>query len=262
MTYECFLKINKDLLDSTGNHICYLVITYNGKESEKEYVYMCNLITLRYLTLTWYCKLTILQFLKSFELSLKIFVMNNLSLLVTFIFKHLVNKVLLLLLINYYWLKNNEIFTLFTPQKNSQYFKILLQKSSTTYTHRMSTWNGGLSVFCESFRKYLLLSLLCRSARVLLGHLDLVTLHYYRQLSSSTSFAAGVVQSLNHVSLQPQELLHAKLPFPPLSPRVCSNSCPLSQWCYPTISSSVVPFSSYPQSFPASEPIHLSVKWE
>ena len=170
--------------------------------------------------------------------------MNNLSLLVTFIFKHLVNKVLLLLLlINYYWLKNNEIFTLFTPQKNSQYFKMLLQKSSTTYTHRMSTWNGGLSVFCESFCKYLLLSLLCRSARVLLGHLDLVTLHYYRQLSSSTSFAAGVVQSLNHVSLQPQELLHAKLPFPPLSPRVCSNSCPLSQWCYLTISSSATLFS-------------------
>ena len=38
----------------------------------------------------------------------------------------------------------------------------------------------------------------------------------------------------------------------PLSPRVCSNSCPLSQWCHPTISSSVALFSSCPQSFPAS----------
>ena len=37
-----------------------------------------------------------------------------------------------------------------------------------------------------------------------------------------------------------------------LSPRICSNSCPLSRWCYPTISSSVVPFSAYLQSFPAS----------
>ena len=37
-----------------------------------------------------------------------------------------------------------------------------------------------------------------------------------------------------------------------LSPGICSNSCPLSQWCHPTISSSVVPFSSCPQSFPAS----------
>ena len=41
---------------------------------------------------------------------------------------------------------------------------------------------------------------------------------------------------------------------PSLSPRVCSNSCPLSQWCHPTISSSVAPLSSSSQSFPASEP--------
>ena len=40
--------------------------------------------------------------------------------------------------------------------------------------------------------------------------------------------------------------------FPSLSPRVCSNSCPSSQWCHPTISSSVAPFSPCPQSFPAS----------
>ena len=47
-------------------------------------------------------------------------------------------------------------------------------------------------------------------------------------------------------------LQHARLPCPSLSPRVCSNSCPLSQWCHPTISSSVAPFSSCCQSFPAS----------
>jgi len=45
---------------------------------------------------------------------------------------------------------------------------------------------------------------------------------------------------------------HARLPSPSLSPRICSNSCPLSQQCHPTISSSVTPFSSCPQSFPAS----------
>ena len=45
---------------------------------------------------------------------------------------------------------------------------------------------------------------------------------------------------------------HAWLPCPSLSPCICLNSCPLSQWCHPTISSSVIPFSSYPQSFPAS----------
>ena len=47
-------------------------------------------------------------------------------------------------------------------------------------------------------------------------------------------------------------LQHARLPCPSVSPRVCSNSCPLSPWCHPTISCSVAPFSSCPQSFPAS----------
>ena len=53
-------------------------------------------------------------------------------------------------------------------------------------------------------------------------------------------------------SLQPRGLQHARLSCPPLSPGVCSNSCPLSQWCHPTISSSVAPFSSFTQSFVAS----------
>ena len=52
--------------------------------------------------------------------------------------------------------------------------------------------------------------------------------------------------------LWPCELQHARLPCPSLSPRVCLNSCALSQWCHPTISSSVTLFSSCPQSFPAS----------
>ena len=59
-------------------------------------------------------------------------------------------------------------------------------------------------------------------------------------------------------SLQPHELQHASpsCPLPP--PRVYSNSCPLSQWCHPTISSSVVPFSSCLQSFPASLSLQMS----
>ena len=52
-------------------------------------------------------------------------------------------------------------------------------------------------------------------------------------------------------SLRPHELQHARLPCPSLSPRVCPNSCPVSQWCHSTNSSSVIPFSS-PQSSPAS----------
>ena len=50
----------------------------------------------------------------------------------------------------------------------------------------------------------------------------------------------------------PHGLQHTRLPSPSLSPGACSNSCPLCQWRHPTISCSVVPFSSCPQSFPAS----------
>ena len=62
-----------------------------------------------------------------------------------------------------------------------------------------------------------------------------------------------MVQLLSHVRfLQSRGLQLARVPCPSLSPGICSNPCPLSRWCHPTISSSVVPFSSCPQSFPAS----------
>ena len=50
--------------------------------------------------------------------------------------------------------------------------------------------------------------------------------------------------------LQPHGLQHARIPCPSLTPGACSNSCPLSLWCHPTISSSVIPFSSHLQSSP------------
>ena len=59
-------------------------------------------------------------------------------------------------------------------------------------------------------------------------------------------------------SLQTHGLLLARLPCPSPTPGVYSNSCPLSQWCHPTITSSIVPFSSHLQSFPASESFHMS----
>ena len=52
-------------------------------------------------------------------------------------------------------------------------------------------------------------------------------------------------------TLWPHGLQHTRPPCPSPTPRACSNSCPSSRWCHPTISSSVVPFSSCPQSFPA-----------
>ena len=71
-------------------------------------------------------------------------------------------------------------------------------------------------------------------------------------------YTAFVQSLITSNFLQPHELQHARLPCPSLSPEVCSNSCALSQGCYPTISSSVVPFSSCPQSFPASVSLAMS----
>ena len=59
-------------------------------------------------------------------------------------------------------------------------------------------------------------------------------------------------------SLQPHGLQLTRLPCPSATSGVCSNSCPLSQWCHPTISSSVVPFSSWLQSFLASASFPMS----
>ena len=59
-------------------------------------------------------------------------------------------------------------------------------------------------------------------------------------------------------SLRPHEPQHARPPCPSPTPRVHPNPCPLSWWCHPTISSSVIPFSSCPQSFPASGSFPMS----
>jgi len=70
----------------------------------------------------------------------------------------------------------------------------------------------------------------------------------------SLQFSSSVVSD----SLQPPEPQHARPPCPSPTPRVHPNPCPLSQWCHPTISSSVVPFPSCPQSFPASGSFPMS----
>ena len=71
---------------------------------------------------------------------------------------------------------------------------------------------------------------------------------------SSIQFSHSVVSN----SLQPHEPQHAKPPCPSPTPGVYPNPCPLSQWCHPAISSSVIPFSSCPQPFPASWSFQMS----
>ena len=75
--------------------------------------------------------------------------------------------------------------------------------------------------------------------------------------SSVVQFSRSVVSD----SLQPHESHHAMSPCPSPTPRVHLNSHSLSRWCHPAISSSVVPFSSCPQSLPASGSFPLRMRW-
>ena len=80
---------------------------------------------------------------------------------------------------------------------------------------------------------------------------SIVFLYFFALFSS--------VQSLSHVQLlQPHGLQHARPPCLTPTPEIYSNSCILSQWCHPIISSSVIPSSSHPPSFPASRSFQLS----
>ena len=76
----------------------------------------------------------------------------------------------------------------------------------------------------------------------------------YPMISFSVQFSGSVVSD----SLQPHESQHARPPCPSPTPGVHLDSRPSSQWCHPAISSSVVPFSSCPQSLPASESLPMS----
>ena len=75
------------------------------------------------------------------------------------------------------------------------------------------------------------------------------------QLRSVSQFSRSVMSN----SLWPHGLQHTRLPCPSPTPGACSNSCPLSRWCHPPISSFVVPFSSCLQSFSASGSFQMSL---
>ena len=82
----------------------------------------------------------------------------------------------------------------------------------------------------------------------------IATLPHHRVASPSVQFSCSGVSD----SLWPHGLQHIRPPCPSPTPRVYSNSCPSRWWCHPTISSSVVPFSSRLQSFPASGSFQMS----
>ena len=95
-----------------------------------------------------------------------------------------------------------------------------------------------------------------------------VTIVYFKKIWEMPTFLINIVKpcissvqfshSFMSDSLWPHEPEHARPPCPSPIPRVYPNSCPLSPWCHLTISSSVIPFSSCPQSFPASGSFPMS----
>ena len=109
-------------------------------------------------------------------------------------------------------------------------FSFLFKNTSLTCNYSLTfSWLN----FCED--RYFVVFLTCRALKQYLAN-------------SSVQFSHSVVSD----SLRPHEPRHARAPWPSPTPGVYSNSCPLCRWCHPTILSSVIPFSSCPQSFPAS----------
>ena len=98
-------------------------------------------------------------------------------------------------------------------------------------------WKKGFWIFSETLSKSSLIIWCFKRVR------------YY-----SVQFSCSVVSD----SLRPHELQHARPPCPSPTPGVHPNPCPLSRWCHPTISFSVIPFSSQLQSFPASGSFQMS----
>ena len=105
---------------------------------------------------------------------------------------------------------------------------------------KYTTWWFDTHIICERISPIELINM---SVTFYVFTLLVKTLLFYFLL-----FSYSVVSD----SLRPHGLQHTRLPCPSPSPGACSNPCPLSRWCHPTISSSIVPFSSCPQSFPAS----------
>ena len=136
--------------------------------------------------------------------------------------------------------------------------------ADSSQLREIGEWNSFLimqrsDLYCFSFR--LSLQLLQKTIMNLIIPLTkyirisiLSLSRFITALSVPLQFSHSVMSD----SLRPHGLQHTRPPGPSPTPRAYSNSCPLSQWCHPTISSSVVPFSSHLQSFPGSESFPMS----
>ena len=113
----------------------------------------------------------------------------------------------------------------------------------------MGSWRAGFFIIMKCLSLPLVIFLIFCTIS-----LEININSYSCLIASSVQFSRSVVSD----SLRPHWLQHARPPRPSPTPGVYPNPCPLSQWCHPTISSSVVPFSSHLQSFPASGSFKMS----
>ena len=102
-------------------------------------------------------------------------------------------------------------------------------------------------LLCQSFSSNILWFIMRKNSIILQRTSYVLNIIVFFSVHS-VQFSSSVMSN----SLQPHGLQHPRLPCPSPPPGAYSNPCPLSRWCHPTISSSVVPFSSCPQSLPAS----------
>ena len=134
-------------------------------------------------------------------------------------------------------------------------YSVEMQFACFTVRRRNKT-NALLALTCvqcvqPTRRKRLTVYRMNKQAEILKGFRCSKSQYTWRK---SVQFSCSVVSD----SLRPHELQHARPPCASPTPGVHPNSCPLSWWCHPTISSSVVPFSSCPQSFPTSGSFPMS----
>ena len=137
--------------------------------------------------------------------------------------------------------------------KSQPYFNLKFIYKFLWAIHMTLLYNFFIFLWTDTIFKalYLFVSFYCCS----------MTIQFYLCFSRCLflSYQFSSVQSLSHVdSLQARGLQHARLPCPSPTPGAYSNSCTLSRWGHPTISSSAIPFSSCLQSFPASGSFPLS----
>ena len=129
------------------------------------------------------------------------------------------------------------------------YYKVIWQTSK--FSDQSPSARGILSLHVQETppHEHIPTSLFGKNSERIIGKF-----YQHTNCSLSVQFSHSVVSD----SLQPHGLQHARLPCPSPTPIVYPDSCPLSRWYHPTISSSVVPFSSCPQSFPASGSFQMS----